>query len=364
MINNNENINNIDNDNNYNFSDNNLSEEEIPTKNILFSDEKFFSDYICLSYISTYEYNNINNINQNNLNINKKPKKIFLNKKTSHTKINIKNLLDLELSSYELNHTIKLIKSFWINGIYILLNSKLNSIIKKNLFKIKEFVFEFFYIKTSLIKTDNSEKNLKIFNINIKDLVTGNIENNLKDNDNNNAIKEINNIRLINFLNKINEDKKYQKNEEIMLFVREILFILEQNISYFTKSLWNEEGESNNKIKNEYKRICNIESLKNKFIKSKEIIKLIIKKIEIKYSIETENIKKEILIIKDGNTKQNYYNEKYFNKLIENNDTKLYVDEIIKKLLEISKKEKFELYFSQKQKKNKNDKKNNNLLDG
>ena len=277
-----------------------------------------------------------------------KPKKKELRKKKSPTKLFIQSLLDLNLSSYQVNRIIKLIKTAWIFGIYSFLNDKLNCLFIDNRIKAEGFIYEFLYIKTSLIETDNSEKNLSILDINIKDLITGKIinSNNKKiDIIQNNIIK--NNKNLIEFLNKIIYDKEYQNNEELIKEAKNILFILEKKISFFVEAVWN---MGCNEIEKEFQKFCSKEILINKFKKSKEIIKIIIDLIE---NIYPEKIK----ILKKPNNKDKVFNKKDNNSLYikflnelekEKNGLKNNIGEIIQKFLKISKKEIFEVYFKKK----------------
>ena len=236
-----------------------------------------------------------------------KPKKKELRKKKSPTKLFIQSLLDLNLSSYQVNRIIKLIKTAWIFGIYSFLNDKLNCLFIDNRIKAEGFIYEFLYIKTSLIETDNSEKNLSILDINIKDLITGKIinSNNKKiDIIQNNIIK--NNKNLIEFLNKIIYDKEYQNNEELIKEAKNILFILEKKISFFVEAVWN---MGCNEIEKEFQKFCSKEILINKFKKSKEIIKIIISIIEVVYPEKIKKIKKQ-------NNKEKTFTNLYINYLI------------------------------------------------
>ena len=220
--------------------------------------------------------------------------------------------------------------------------------ISKNQFKVEGFVFEFFYVKTSLIETDNTEENLKLFDICLKDLLTGNLLCKNSESQNNN-IK--NNKNLINFLNEAVQNNVFKKDEDFIKTIKEILLILENNISYFAESIWKDYDKCNT-IQNEFKNFCNKEILINKFKKSKEVIKIIINKIESEYPNELEKIKKSQKII-ENKKKDNTNNKNYLNKLEENYKIKCYVNEIIGRILEISKKEKFEIYFREKIKKKK-----------
>ena len=219
--------------------------------------------------------------------------------------------------------------------------------ISKNQFKVEGFVFEFFYVKTSLIETDNTEENLKLFDICLKDLLTGNLLCKNSESQNNN-IK--NNKNLINFLNEAVQNNVFKKDEDFIKTIKEILLILENNISYFAESIWKDYDKCN-AIQNEFKNFCNKEILINKFKKSKEVIKIIINKIESEYPNELEKIKKSQNIIESKKKDNN--NKNYLNKLEENYKIKCYVNEIIGRILEISKKEKFEIYFREKIKKKK-----------
>jgi hypothetical protein len=221
-------------------------------------------------------------------------------------------------------------------------------LISKNQFKVEGFVFEFFYVKTSLIETDNTEENLKLFDICLKDLLTGNLLCKNSESQNNN-IK--NNKNLINFLNEAVQNNVFKKDEDFIKTIKEILLILENNISYFAESIWKDYDKCN-EIQNEFKNFCNKEILINKFKKSKEVIKIIINKIESEYPNELEKIKKSQKII-ENKKKDNTNNKNYLNKLEENYKIKCYVNEIIGRILEISKKEKFEIYFREKIKKKK-----------
>ena len=285
----------------------------------------------------------INSFN-NNYNIDKKTK----NKTKCYTKIFIKSLLDISLTSYEVNHIVKLIKTSWIFGIYCLLNTNLNYLFNQNQLKVEGFVFEFIYIKVSLIETDNTQENLNLFNISVKDLLTGKILNkkNIKDKDDENRINKINNNNnLINFLNKIIENEKYKKDEGFISTINKLLLILEKNISFFVECIW-KSAEKCDEIENEYKQFCNEEKIINKFKKSKEIKKIIINKVKNEFSQEVENI--EIKYSLKGKKPKDSY---FLNKLEENNNIKKYIEEIIEKILELSKKEKFEKYFVKKKKK-------------
>ena len=94
-----------------------------------------------------------------------KPKDKVFKKKISPTKLFIQLLIRLNLSSYQVNLIIKLIKTSWIFGIYSLLNDKLNCLFIEYRIKAEGFIFEFLYFKTLLIQTDNSEQNLSILDI-------------------------------------------------------------------------------------------------------------------------------------------------------------------------------------------------------
>ena len=352
---------NTNNDNNISYNDS-INNNENDNINILNTDLQLTKRKESFTYL----FNNIfkNSYNKKDLSnedehatfidlIKKKTTNKPLKPKTSHTKIFIKSLLDLNLSSYEVNRISKLIKSFWISGIYSLLNKKLSYLFKEYKFKAEGFVFEFFYVKTSLIETDNTEENLAILNIKVKNLVLGNIP----DHDKyqkytiNNNIN--NNKKLINFLNRIivKNKKNYENKEKIIL---DILFILERNISFFIEAIWKDKDICND-LENEFQEFCNKDLLKTKFRKSKEIIKIIIKKVELEYPLELEIIKK-YLFLKNG--KKNLYlnNIMTLKRLEENNKIKLFINEIIEKILEISKKEKFESYFEKKTKKTKSKK--------
>ena len=269
-----------------------------------------------------------------------------LRKKFAPTKLFIQSLLGLNLSSYQVNRIIKLIKTGWIFGIYALLNDKLNFLFIENGIKAQGFIFEFLYIKTSLIESDNSVKNLSLLDIFIKDLITGKIlnsNNNKIDIFQNNAIK--NNKNLIEFLNSIIYDKKYQNNERLIKEAKDILIILEYKISFFVDAVWNINC---NEIEKEFHKFCNKEILINKLKKSKEIIKIIFNIIE---SIFPEKIKKikAQKICKISTKKDNTLYINYLSELEEEKSgLKNNIDEIIQKFLEISKKEKFELYFQKK----------------
>ena len=271
-----------------------------------------------------------------------------LRKKFAPTKLFIQSLLGLNLSSYQVNRIIKLIKTGWIYGIYSLLNDKLNCLFVENKIKAQGFIFEFLYIKTSLIESDNSVKNLSILDIFVKDLITGKIfnSNNNKKIDiiQNNEIR--NNKKLIEFINNIVYDKEYQNNERLIKEAKDILIILEKKISFFIEAVWNINC---NEIEKEFRKFCSKEILINKFKKSKEIYKIIINIIE---GIFPEKIKKmkpqkkqdKLLTKKDNNLYINYLSELEEEKTeLKNN-----IEEIIQKFLEISKKEKFELYFQKK----------------
>lgn len=280
-----------------------------------------------------------------------KTKHNVFKKKLSPTKLFIQSLFGLNLSSYQVNHIVKLIKTAWIFGIYSLLNDKLNCLFIENRIKAEGFIFEFLYFKTSLIETDNSEKNLSILDIDIKDLVTGKIfnSNNIKkiDTIQNNIRK--NNKNLIEFLNNIINDKQYQNNEGLIKEAKKILIILETKISFFVDAVWKIKC---NEIEAEFQKFCSKDILINKFKKSKETIKIIINIIEINYpekvkKIEKKNNKEKILTKKDNNLYINYLNELEDEK----NDLKNNIAEIIDKFLQISKKEKFELYYKNKIKK-------------
>ena len=277
-----------------------------------------------------------------------KPKIKLLRKKIAPTKLLIQSLIGLNLTSYQLNRIIKLIKTAWINGIYSLLNDKLNCLFIDNRIKAQGFIYEFLYIKTSLIDTDNSVKNLSILDISIKDLIIGkiiNINNNKKiDIIQNNIIK--NNKNIIEFLNKIICNKKYHNNEGLIKEAKNILIILDKKISFFVNAVWNIKC---NEIEKEFQKFCNKEILINKFKKSKEIIKIIINIIESNYpeslkKIQKQDNKDKTLTKKDNNFYINYLNELEEEK----NGLKNNINEIIQKFLEISKKDKFELYFKKK----------------
>ena len=273
-----------------------------------------------------------------------KPKKKVFKKKISPTKLFIESLLGLNLSSYQVNRIIKLVKTAWIFGIYSFLNDKLNFLFIENKIKAEGFIFEFLYFKTSLIETDNSEKNLSIIDICIKDLITGKIFNN----DNNKKINRLqnniikNNKNLVEFLNNIINNKEYQNNERLIKETKNILIILENKISFFVDAVWKIKC---NEIEKEFQKFCSKEILINKFKKSKEIIKIIINIIEVNYP---EKIKK----IKKHKIKEKSFTNLYINYLSEleeeENGLKNNIDEIIGKFLEISKKEKFELYYKKK----------------
>ena len=62
------------------------------------------------------------------------------------------------------------------------------------------------------------------------------------------------------------------------------------------KTIWKDYDKCN-AIQNEFKNFCNKEILINKFKKSKEVIKIIINKIESEYPNELEKIKKSQEII-------------------------------------------------------------------
>ena len=273
-----------------------------------------------------------------------KPKNKVIKKKISPTKLFIQSLLGLNLSSYQVNRIIKLIKTSWIFGIYSLLNDKLNCLFIEYRIKAEGFIFEFLYFKTLLIETDNSEKNLSILDIHIKDLVMGTINNS----NNNKKINKLqnnilkNNKNLIEFLHKIINDKEYQNNERLIKEVKNILIILEEKISFFVDAVWNTKC---NEIEKEFQKFCSKAILINKFKKSKEIIKIIISIIEVDYP---EKIKK----IKKKSNKEKTFTNLYTNYLSEfedeKNGLKNNIDKIIDKFLEISKKEKYELYFKKK----------------
>jgi len=338
---------NINNDSNFSDPFININKEEDSV--LFFNDIAFFPKHLNLSFFNSIDDNSTNlNIPIKDIFYIKNTKRKLINKKTSRTKIFIKSLLNLNLSSYEVNHITKLIKSAWILGIYFLLNKKLNLLISKNQFKVEGFVFEFFYVKTSLIETDNTEENLKLFDICLKDLLTGNLLCKNSESQNNN-IK--NNKNLINFLNEAVQNNIFKKDEDFIKTIKEILLILENNISYFAESIWKDYDKCN-EIQNEFKNFCNKEILINKFKKSKEVIKIIINKIESEYPNELEKIKKSQKII-ESKKKDNNNNKNYLNKLEENYKIKCYVNEIIGRILEISKKEKFEIYFREKIKKKK-----------
>ena len=281
---------------------------------------------------------------------NNKPKKIFsikksiINKKFSRTRHFIKELLGLNLNSYEVNHIIKLIKSAWISGIYSLLNKYLNNLFNKKKFKAENFIFEFNYIKTSLIKTDNAKDNLDILNICVKDLLTGIILNNNRLRETN-ADKIKNNTNLISFLNNIIKDESNNDKESIKI-IKKILLILEKNISFFVEAIWKSLDRCS-KIENEFKIFCNKNIFIKKFKKSKEIVKIIKNIIKCEYPKEYEIIIKE-KGLKDINSKEN----NLLNELEENNIIKGNLEIIIEKLLELSKKDKFISYFKEKIDKN------------
>lgn len=296
----------------------------------------------------SFSMNNINmsktiREDKNIFRLEKSKNKVF-KKKISPTKLFIQSLLGINLSSYQVNRIIKLIKTSWIFGIYSLLNDKLNCLFMEYRIKANGFIFEFLYFKTSLIETDNSEKNLSLLDIYIKDLITGKINNNNNnkkiDKIQNNIIK--NNINLIEFLNKIINDKEYQNNERLIKEVKNILIILEAKISFFMDAVWNTKC---NEIEKEFQKFCSKAILINKFKKSKEIIKIIISLIEVDYPEKIKTIKKK-------NNKEKTFTNLYINYLSEledeKNGLKKNIDEIIDKFLEISKKEKFELYFKKK----------------
>ena len=275
----------------------------------------------------------------------------FLQKKTSHTKIFIKSLFDLNLTSYEVNHIYKLIKSFWISGIYFLLNKKVGLLFNKYKLKAEGFVFEFFYVKTSLIETDNTEENLSLLDIKTKDLVLGNIisHNNFKESENkiqiNNKIN--NNKRLINYLIGAIKTIKLSENEKNI--IQEILMVLDSDISLFIDVLWKEKNKCND-IENQFKEFCNKDLLKAKFQKSKEILKILLKKVYLEYPSELEKIIKRNFKPKEEFINNLINNINIIKKIKENNKIKLFMNEIIEKMLEISKKEKFESYFKKKRK--------------
>lgn len=113
--------------NDFNFSEsfiNNNNEDETA---FIFKDINIFSKNIKLSFLNTTDNNTtyIKSKTKNIFNIENSNHKL-LNKKIPRTKIFIKSLLNLNLSSYEVNHITKLIKSTWIFGIYYFLNKKLN----------------------------------------------------------------------------------------------------------------------------------------------------------------------------------------------------------------------------------------------
>ena len=149
----------------------------------------------------------------------------------------------------------------------------------------------------------------------------------------------------MNFLNKIIENEKYKKNEECFAVINKILLILEKNTSFFVECVW-KPSEKCDEIENGYKQFCNKEILKNKFKKSREIKKIIMNNIKNEYPKDVENI--EIKYSLKGKKKNVPY---YLSKLEENYNIKKYIDEIIEKILELSKKEKFEKYFTKKKKK-------------
>ena len=270
-------------------------------------------------------------------------------KKLSPTKIFIQSLLGLNLSSYQVNRIVKLIKTSWIFGIYSFLNDKLNCLFIENRIKAQGFIFEFIYLKTSLIETDNSEKNLSMLDIYIRDLLTGKIINNNTNKKidliQNNIIK--NNKNLIEFLNKIIYDKEYQDNEGLIKESKSILILLEKKISFFVDAVWHIKC---NEIEKEFQKFCNKNILINKFKKSKEIIKIIINIIESNYPEKIIKLKKPN--DKDKKFIKNENDNVYINFLSEledeKNGLKNNIDEIIVKFLEISKKEKFMLYFKKK----------------
>lgn len=336
--------------NDFNFPEsfiNNNNEDEAA---FIFKDINIFSKNTKLS--------SLNSIDNNTTNIKSKVKNIFkiensnkklLNKKIPRTKLFIKSLLNLNLSSYEVNHITKLIKSAWIFGIYYFLNKKINILFNKNQLKVEGFVFEFFYVTTSLIETDNTEVNLQLFNICVKDLLTGNIliKNNTKQNDTKQNINIKNNKNLILFLNQVVENAMLKGDDDFIKKIKEILFILENNISFFVESIWKDSDECN-ELENEFKNFCNKELLINKFKKSKEIIKIIISKIENEYPNEFAKIRKNNQDKNEGNKKEYINNKYYLNIFEENHKIKCYINEIVGKILEISKKDKFENYFKVK----------------
>ena len=168
--------------NDYSLDDLESNNDEVES-NLIFNNNSFFKENI--NYISS-NFTNNNFIIEHKL----KNKKFFC-----HTKKFIKSLLDLSLTPYEVNHIAKLIKTSWLFGIYFLLNKSLNYLFNKNKFKIAGFAFEFIYFKVSLIETDNTEENLNIFNISVKDLLTGNILN--KKNIKEKNVNRINKIKII-----------------------------------------------------------------------------------------------------------------------------------------------------------------------
>lgn len=334
---------------NFNINnDYNLKEIESNYKN---EDECIFNKKDDLFFFENKNFLNNNTINNSQSPIQKifTIEKALINKKTSRTKLVIESLLDLNLNSYEVNHIIKLIKTSWIFGIYNLINKNLNNLFIKIPVKVEGFVFEFFYIKTFLIETDNTEENLNIFNISVKDLITGNIinKNNYKEVDKTRVNNINNNKNLINYLNNLVKNKIYKKDQEIIVIIKKILLILEKKITFFAEALW-KSPEKCNEIENEFKNYCNKEILINKFKKSKEIIKIIINKVEEDYPKDVEKvaIKNEL----KGDIQKDY---NYLNKLEQNDILKSYINQIIEKILEISKKEKFENYFNNKKQKKK-----------
>ena len=347
--------------NDLDFSDSFINNNNENETAFIFKDINIFSKNLNFSFMNITD-NNITNIKsktKNIFNIENSNSKL-LNKKVPRTKIFIKSLLNLNLSSYEVNHITKLIKSAWIFGIYYLLNKKLNTLFNKNLLKVEGFVFQFFYVKTSLIETDNTEENLKLFDIYLKDLLTGNLinKNKTKENDSKQITNINNNKKLINFLNQVVENEVLKEDTDFIKKVKEILFILENNISYFAESIW-KDSDVCNELENEFKHYCNKELLINKFKKSKEIIKIIISKIESEYPNEIEKIRKNNQDKNESNKKNylNNINSKYYLNILEENlKIKCYINEIIGKILEISKKDKFENYFKVKTIKNKKEK--------
>ena len=322
------------------------------------NNENFFSQE---DSIFSFKYNNSFNDSLEKLNIElpvlnnvcnfkSEYKKVFniekkiINRKFCRTRTFIKKLLDLNLNSYEVNHLIKLIKTTWISGIYSLLNNYLNNLYNKNMFKAEDFIFEFIYIKTSLIKTDNAKDNLNMLNISVKDLLTGLIVNDDK-------LREINlgriknNINLITFLHNILKSEICKDKESIKI-VKKILFILEKRISYFVEIIW-KNPEKCSKVENEFKIFCNKNKFIKKFKKSKEIVKIVKNIIKSSYPKEYEIITKE----PENSLTDIKSNEFHLlNKLEENNTIKNCIEKIFEKLLEISKKEKFVSYFSHKKK--------------